>query len=83
MDDANILNFRPESPVKRTLAAGGFEADFYLDKTQEVAMYHYIVTRKGMAEIFAWGRESSMADAERSARLAMDSLHARVVRAAG
>ena len=81
MDDAKILNIRPESSVKRTLALGGFEADFFLDKRAGATMYHYVVTRKGMADILAWGRESSMGDAERAARNAMDSLSANAVKA--
>jgi hypothetical protein len=51
--------------VKRTLASCGYESDFYSDP--KTNLVHFIVTRKGEAEIVMWGQEPSMAAAERTA----------------
>jgi hypothetical protein len=58
--------------VKRTLTSGGFEAEFFVDSKSEPAIYHYIVTRKGSADILAWGQEKNSNDAEHAA---MDCMH--------
>ncbi|HUQ49910.1 MAG TPA: hypothetical protein VM056_04270 [Terriglobales bacterium] len=68
--------------VKRTMACGGFEADFFVDTKCQAALYHFIITRKGMAEIVAWGQERSMEEAERAALNAMDYISDRVVKTA-
>ena len=53
--------------VKRTLSHGEYEAEFYVDPKLNPAVYHFVITRRGAAEIIIWGQEQSMSDAERSA----------------
>ena len=53
--------------VKRTLSHGDYEAEFYVDPKLNPPIYHFIVTRRGAAEIVMWGQEPSMTEAERSA----------------
>ena len=55
------------SMVKRTLASSGYEADFFVDQKYANGLVHFIITRKGEAEIVMWGQERSMAEAERTA----------------
>lgn len=66
-----VVQFDSPSPgkagklVKRTLCCGGYEADFYADP--KTTLIHFIITRKGDAEIVMWGQEPSMSEAERVA----------------
>ena len=57
-----------EKPVvKRTLSHGEYEAEFYVDPKLNPPVHHFVITRRGAAEIIIWGQEHSMSDAERSA----------------
>jgi hypothetical protein len=82
-----ILEFRRKRKkvIKRTLASGGYEADFYADTTSNPPIYHYIVTKRGDADILAWGQERSAHAAERAAMDCMHDLYQRssAARAAG
>ena len=63
--------------VKRTLASGGYEAEFFTDQWADPPLVHYIVTKKGETDILAWGQESTMHDAERVAMECMHDLYKR------
>lgn len=65
--------------VKRTLSSGGFESEFFVENDADPPVIHYIVTKKGSADILAWGQEKSPQDAERAALDAMHDLYQRVV----
>ena len=68
--DNKILEFprAEEKPVvKRTLSHGDYEAEFYVDPKLNPPIYHFIVTRRGAAEIVMWGQELTMTAAEHSA----------------
>ncbi len=82
----SILEFRPPKRakvIKRTLAAGGFEADFYYDTSPAIPIYHYIITKKGSTDILAWGQEYTAAEAERAAMDFMHDLYQRSLGATG
>jgi hypothetical protein len=53
--------------TKRTLITGGFEAEFFVDHKSVSPLYHFIITRKGNADIIMWGQEHTMEEAERTA----------------
>lgn len=74
-----VLTFPREGRplVKRTLAAGGYEADFYYDTSTAIPIYHYIITKKDCGDILAWGQEYTAADAERAALDFMHDLYQR------
>lgn len=63
--------------VKRTLASGSYEAEFFTDQWADPPLVHYIVTRRGETDILAWGQERTMSDAERAAMDCMRDLHKR------
>ncbi len=73
----SILKFRSKRLVKRTLTSGGYETDFYTDTTTDPPIFHYIITRKGDADILAWGQERTAYDAERAALDCMHDLYQR------
>jgi hypothetical protein len=58
--------------IKRTLASGGYEADFYTDTTVEPPIVHYIITKNGETDILAMGQERSVQAAE---QVALDFMH--------
>jgi hypothetical protein len=76
---SKILTFlrRSKSVVKRTLSSGGYEADFYTDTTVTPPIVHFIITKKGDADILAWGQERSIGDAEKAALDCMHDLYQR------
>ena len=53
--------------VKRTLSHGEYEAELYVDPKLNPPVYHFVITRRGAAEIIIWGQERSMAEAGCSA----------------
>jgi hypothetical protein len=69
--------------IKRTLWCNGYEAEIFVDSKSGFPIYHYIVTREGMAEVIAWGQERSREAAETCAVQAMESCSGRAFSAAG
>lgn len=71
---SKLIDFpaRKKPLVRRTLSSGGYEAEFFTDPSADFPVVHYVVSRKGEAEILAWGQESSMEAAQRAA---MDAMH--------
>jgi hypothetical protein len=69
--------------TKRTLISSGYEAEFFIDRKGETVLYHYIITRKGNADILMWGQEPSMEEAERAAMDWMSIYGLKSVSAAG
>ena len=62
---------------RKTLESGGFLAEIYENDQADPTVYHYVVTRKGSAEILGWGQERFAEAAEREARNCMETLSRR------
>ena len=70
MPPGQLLDFQnPQTQdprLKKTLVANGYEAFLYQDTSY--SLVHYVITRKGEAEILMWGQEDSMEAAEATAK---------------
>ncbi len=68
MSAGHVVDFPSPSQdrVKKTLIANGYEAFLYEDSAH--SLVHYVITRKGEAEIVMWGQENSVQEAEQTAK---------------
>ena len=65
-----ILEFpkgKEKPTVRRILSHGEYEAELYVDPKLNPPVYHFVITRRGAAEIIIWGQERSMSEAGCSA----------------
>lgn len=68
MSAGHVLEFPTpqDSRLKKTLSANGYETFFYEDA--RYGLVHYVITRSGEREIVMWGQETSLAEAETTAK---------------
>jgi hypothetical protein len=78
---SQVLKFRSgvgRQVSKKTVCVGQYCAEIYVSNPgTESAIFHYIITKIGDAEILFWGQEHSMEDAEDGSISFMRGLGAR------
>ena len=60
--------------MPRRLELGDYLVEFFVNTTADPAIFHYIVTRKGSAEIQKWGSCFTEEDCRREAEKAIHQL---------
>ena len=58
--------------TKRTITYDPYEAEFFVDG--KTALVHFVITRRGEAEVVLWGEEKSIYVAEKAALESMFGL---------
>jgi hypothetical protein len=59
---------------KTRLRAGPFTAEIYVSDHPPQTVYHYVILRKGSAEVLAWGQAYEFEMAETEARQHLETL---------
>jgi len=69
--------------VKQLMLHGDFQAEVYVDAKLHPPIYHYLITRRGEAEVLMWGQTHSLREARCSAQEYMEELGDEAYSAAG
>lgn len=60
--------------VKQLISHGDFEAEIYIDTKLHPPIYHYLITRRGEAEVLMWGQTRSLEEARHAAQEYMEDM---------